>query len=60
MYWYPEVASEDTYRELVQRYPEMRYQVESCAVAVYTELYRELDLLPRLHIDEEAVTMAAP
>ncbi|KAK2012103.1 hypothetical protein LZ32DRAFT_678421 [Colletotrichum eremochloae] len=30
--WYPDVATEDTYREVVRRYPEMRYQAgRACA-----------------------------
>jgi hypothetical protein len=53
--WYPDVASEDTYRELVKRYPQMRYQVgRACAVAGYNDLYMELDLLPDISIAEEA------
>ena len=52
---YPDVASEDMYRALVQRYPGMRYQVgRACAVAGYVDLYRELDLLPDVSIAEEA------
>jgi hypothetical protein len=32
--WYPEPASEGTYRELARRYPSMRYQVgRACAAA---------------------------
>ncbi|KAK2050101.1 hypothetical protein LZ31DRAFT_590369 [Colletotrichum somersetense] len=38
--WYPDLASEDTYRELALRYPEMRYH--------------ELGLLPEVSIAEEA------
>jgi hypothetical protein len=53
--WYPRTASEATYRELVRRYPYMAYQVgRSCAVAGYIDLYRELDILPEVHIAEEA------
>ena len=54
--WYPEVASEDTYRQLAKRYPQMRYQVaRACAVAGYTELYLELeDVLPEVSVAEEA------
>ncbi|KAJ5170924.1 uncharacterized protein N7500_003707 [Penicillium coprophilum] len=53
--WYPEPASEETYRELVRRYSSMRYQVgRACAVACYTDLYKELDLLPDVSIAEEA------
>ncbi|KAK2800702.1 hypothetical protein FQN50_008012 [Emmonsiellopsis sp. PD_5] len=53
--WYPETAKETTYRELVHRYPWMKYHVgRACAVAGYYELYKELDLLPEVHIAEEA------
>ncbi|KAF6805745.1 hypothetical protein CPLU01_15963 [Colletotrichum plurivorum] len=53
--WYPDLASEDTYRELVRRYPDMRYHVgRACAAAGYTSLYKELDLLPEVSIAEEA------
>lgn len=53
--WHPDVASESTYRSLAQRYPHMRYQVaRACAVAGYTDLYRELDVLPEVHVAEEA------
>lgn len=52
--WHPEVATQDTYRELVRRYSHMAYQVgRACAVAGYTQLYSELDLLPNVHIVEE-------
>ncbi|TDZ13740.1 hypothetical protein C8035_v009118 [Colletotrichum spinosum] len=53
--WYPDLASEDTYRELARRYPDMRYHVgRACAAAGYTSLYKELDLLPGVSIAEEA------
>ena len=53
--WYPDVAKESIYRELAARYPQMKYHVgRACAVAGYTTLYRELDLLPEVHIAEEA------
>lgn len=53
--WYPEPASEETYREVARRYPSMRYQVgRACAAAWYTELYQELNLLPDVSIAEEA------
>ncbi|WYZ38472.1 hypothetical protein EsH8_III_000386 [Colletotrichum jinshuiense] len=53
--WYPDVAKEDTYRSLVERYPDMRYQVgRACAVAGYKTLYNELNLLPDVSIAEEA------
>lgn len=53
--WHPETAAEETYRKLAHRYPEMKYQVgRACAVAGYFELYEELELLPEVHIAEEA------
>ncbi|KAF7960471.1 hypothetical protein EAE96_000151 [Botrytis aclada] len=53
--WHPQVASVDTYRELVQKYPDMKYHVgRACAVGGYVDLYRELDLLPDISIAEEA------
>ncbi|PLB51184.1 hypothetical protein P170DRAFT_406883 [Aspergillus steynii IBT 23096] len=53
--WYPETATEATYRELVARYPQMKYLVgRACAVAGYYKLFKELDLLPESHIAEEA------
>jgi hypothetical protein len=53
--WYPDFATEETYRSLAQRHPQMRYQVgRACAAAGYHALYRELDLLPDVSIAEEA------
>ncbi|EWC44904.1 hypothetical protein DRE_00963 [Drechslerella stenobrocha 248] len=53
--WYPETATEDTYRSLAARYPQLRYNVgRACAVAGYTALYQELNLLPDISIAEEA------
>ncbi|KAH8904876.1 hypothetical protein BR93DRAFT_862404, partial [Coniochaeta sp. PMI_546] len=53
--WHPSVARESTYRELVLRNPAMKYHVaRACAVAGYTDLYRELDVLPEVHVAEEA------
>lgn len=53
--WYPDIAREDTYRELAERYPSMRYQVgRACAAAGYVDLYKELCLLPDISIAEEA------
>lgn len=53
--WYPDVSSQETYRKLAKRYPQMRYQVgRACAVAGYVDLYRELGLLPEVSIAEEA------
>ncbi|KXH63374.1 hypothetical protein CNYM01_07757 [Colletotrichum nymphaeae SA-01] len=53
--WYPDIASEDTYRALSTRYPDMRYLVgRACAVAGYDDLYSELGLLPEVSVAEEA------
>lgn len=53
--WYPDVASEETYRVLLTRYPDMLYLVgRACAVAGYADLYSELGLLPEVSIAEEA------
>jgi hypothetical protein len=53
--WYPDIATEKTYRQLAKRYPQMRYQVgRACAVAGYKDLYSELALLPDVSIAEEA------
>ena len=53
--WYPDFASEDTYRALVQQFPSMRYQVgRACAAAGFDVLYAELDILPDVSIAEEA------
>jgi len=53
--WHPTVPPEATLRHLVARYPAMAYQVgRACAVAGYTALYRELDILPEVAIAEEA------
>nr|XP_036575157.1 uncharacterized protein CTRU02_14883 [Colletotrichum truncatum]KAF6781684.1 hypothetical protein CTRU02_14883 [Colletotrichum truncatum] len=53
--WYPDTATEETYRALASRYPDMRYHVgRACAVAGYKTLYDELDLLPDVSIAEEA------
>lgn len=53
--WHPEVASELTYRRLVQRFPRMSYQVaRACAAGGYTDLYLELNVMPDVHVAEEA------
>jgi hypothetical protein len=53
--WHPQVAAEATYREVIRRYPDMAYQVgRACAVAGYVDLYEKLDILPEVHIAEEA------
>ncbi|KAM5353886.1 hypothetical protein ACJ41O_000536 [Fusarium nematophilum] len=53
--WHPDIATEDTYRSLASKFPDMRYQVgRACAVAGYHVLYQGLDLLPEVSIAEEA------
>ncbi|KAJ6780967.1 hypothetical protein PWT90_05392 [Aphanocladium album] len=53
--WHPDVATEGTYREVARRYPRLKYNVaRACAVAGYTALYHELDLLPDVAVAEEA------
>lgn len=53
--WHPDIASEDTYREVAKNFPQMVSQVgRACAVAGYTQLYMELPILPDVHIAEEA------
>ena len=53
--WHPQTASEDNYRKLVRAYPYMAYHVgRACAVAGYTALYQELEILHEVHIAEEA------
>ncbi|GKU21495.1 hypothetical protein FLAG1_09322 [Fusarium langsethiae] len=53
--WYPDFATEDTYRSLASKFPDMKYQVgRACAAAGYHSLFQELDLLPEVSIAEEA------
>ncbi|CEJ89745.1 hypothetical protein VHEMI05570 [[Torrubiella] hemipterigena] len=53
--WYPDLAKESTYREVAERYPQLKYHVaRACAIAGYTSLYRELDILPEIAVAEEA------
>jgi len=53
--WYPDIATEDTYRQLAKRYPNMRYNVgRACAIGGYYGLFKELQLLPEISIAEEA------
>ncbi|EGX89494.1 hypothetical protein CCM_07746 [Cordyceps militaris CM01] len=53
--WHPEVAAEDTYREVARRYPGLKYHVSrACAVAGYLTLYKELHVLPEVAVAEEA------
>jgi hypothetical protein len=56
-FWHPDIANEDTYRQLIKRYPDpkLAYSVgRACAVAGYDQLYHELDILPDVSIAEEA------
>ncbi|RWA14465.1 hypothetical protein EKO27_g676 [Xylaria grammica] len=53
--WYPDFATEDVYRTLAERYPQIRYGVgRACAAAGYDALYFELNLLLDVSIAEEA------
>jgi hypothetical protein len=53
--WYPDIASEETYRSLARQNPDMIYSVgRACAVAGYDKLYHELNILPEVSIAEEA------
>ncbi|KAF4436906.1 beta transducin [Fusarium acutatum] len=52
---HPDMATEDSYRSLASKFPDMRYKVgRACAVAGYHALYQGLDLLPEVSIAEEA------
>lgn len=52
--WHPQLASEETYRDLAPCYPEMRYRVGWACAANYVSRQRDLDLLPNASIAEEA------
>ncbi|CAG8981775.1 hypothetical protein HYALB_00004717 [Hymenoscyphus albidus] len=53
--WHPDLASEETYREVAKKHPALRYQVgRACAVAGFLDLYHELGLLPDVSMAEEA------
>jgi hypothetical protein len=53
--WYPDVALENTHREVAAKHFDLRHQVgRACTVAGYTDLYLKLDRLPDMSIDEEA------
>ncbi|CAN8106453.1 unnamed protein product [Discula destructiva] len=55
--WHPVVPEKETLRALASRYPRMKYQIgRACAVAGedYADVYRDLRILPDVHIAEEA------
>ncbi|RBR18573.1 uncharacterized protein FIESC28_06028 [Fusarium coffeatum] len=53
--WHPDIATEETYRSLASKHPDMKYQVgRACAAAGYHSLWKELDLLPEVTHAEEA------
>ena len=53
--WYPNAPPQDTLRELVKRYPNTIYHAaRACAVAGYSHLYAELQVLPEVHTAAEA------
>ena len=52
--WHPDIATEETYRSLASKHPDMKYQVgRACAAAGYYSLWKELDLLPEITHAEE-------
>ncbi|OQE36002.1 hypothetical protein PENCOP_c012G08868 [Penicillium coprophilum] len=57
-FWHPDIPTEQTLRDLLERYPGndlLRFQVgRACAAVGYTSLYLELELLPDVAIAEEA------
>ncbi len=58
--WYPDLASEDTYRRLAKRYPDMINAVgRNYAVDGYDKLFHELGILPEVSTTEEARDNAA-
>lgn len=58
--WHPDTPPEDTLRTLVQRYPTMIYHAaRACAVAGYIDLYKDLAVLPEVHVAEEACDASA-
>lgn len=53
--WYPQVASVTPHRRPDNEYPCLKYNVaRACVVAQYSELDKELELLPDVSIAEEA------
>ncbi|CAL5872077.1 uncharacterized protein PFLUO_LOCUS6334 [Penicillium psychrofluorescens] len=53
--WHPDVPSQETLRALIQRYPHLVYHAAwACAIAGYIDVYKELDVLPEVHVAEEA------
>lgn len=53
--WFPEVASEETYRTLYQMYPHLTCLIaRACAVGNYLNLYKETGLFPEQHVLDEA------
>lgn len=54
--WFSEVPNEETCRQVARKYPFLRYHVgRVCAVAGYTDVFQELDLLPDTTIAHEAL-----
>lgn len=54
--WFPDAPNKETCRQVAQKYPFLRYHVgRACAVAGYTDVFRELDLLPDTTIAHEAL-----
>lgn len=54
-FWHPDLPSESTLQKLVEKYPDIAYQVgRVCAIAGYNGLYKTLNILPEIAIAEEA------
>jgi hypothetical protein len=52
---HPDLATEETYRQVATRHPAMSYQIgRACAVAGHARLYAELDIFPEASIAGEA------
>lgn len=53
--WHPEIPSQEALRKLTKRYPNLIYHAaRACAIAGYVDLYKEFDVLPEVHVAEEA------
>jgi hypothetical protein len=59
--WYPDLASEHTYRELAHRQPRMKAAVaRACIIAGYKGLFTQLDVKPDPGLMAEARSVADP
>lgn len=49
--WYPDLAEEETYSQLLVHKPELKYHVGiACSLAGYTKLFKQLDVLPDINM----------